>query len=44
MVVENLSREEQYVSDGNANTVAVPESLVENVDLDKLDGKELITY
>ncbi|NLI58635.1 MAG: polysaccharide deacetylase family protein [Clostridium sp.] len=42
--LKNLSREEQYVSDGNANTVAVPESLVENVDLDKLDGKELITY
>lgn len=42
--LKNLSREEQYVSDGNPDTVTVPERLAENVDLDKLNGKEFITY
>ncbi len=42
--LKNLSREEQYVSDGNPDTITVPENLAENVDLDKLNGKELITY
>lgn len=42
--LDNLSRGEQYVSDGNPETITVPESLSGNIDLDKLDGKELITY
>lgn len=34
----------QYISDGNANTVAVPESKKQNVDMAKLNGKQLVTY
>ncbi|PYG88838.1 polysaccharide deacetylase [Ruminiclostridium sufflavum DSM 19573] len=34
----------QYVSDGNADTVAVPKSKKENVDMAKLNGKQLIEY
>ncbi len=34
----------QYVSDGNPNTVTVPISKQENVDMAKLNGKQLITY
>lgn len=34
----------QYVSDGNVNTVTVPQSKQQNVDMAKLNGKQLITY
>lgn len=34
----------QYVSDGNAATVSIPESKLTNVDMSKLNGKQLITY
>jgi len=34
----------QFVSDGNANTVTVPQSKQQNVDMAKLNGKQLITY
>ncbi|MFZ5989989.1 MAG: polysaccharide deacetylase family protein [Bacillota bacterium] len=42
--IKNLSRSEQYVSDGNPETVTVPQAKEENVDKDKLKGKKLITY
>jgi hypothetical protein len=39
-----LTREEQYVSDGNPDTVTVPKAKEGNVDMDKLKGKQLVTY
>jgi len=42
--LENLKRGNQFVSDGNAATVAVPESYAEYVDQVKLNGRELIKY
>ncbi len=34
----------QYVSDGNTDTVTVPEDKQKNVDMSRLNGKQLITY
>lgn len=34
----------QYISDGNKDTVTVPKSKQQNVDMSKLNGKQLITY
>lgn len=34
----------QYVSDGAANTVTVPQQKKQNVDMAKLNGKQLVTY
>lgn len=34
----------RYISDGNPDTVAIPESEAENVDMSRLDGKELVIY
>jgi hypothetical protein len=34
----------RYISDGNPDTVAIPESEKENVDQSKLNGKELVIY
>lgn len=34
----------QYISDGNKDTVVVPASKKQNVDTEKLNGKQLITY
>ncbi|MCX7843708.1 MAG: polysaccharide deacetylase family protein [Clostridia bacterium] len=42
--VEKLSRSEQYVSDGNPDTVTVPKSNEATVDQGKLKGKRLVTY
>jgi hypothetical protein len=42
--LERLSREEQYVSDGDPDTVVVPENAVSAVDPEKLGDKKLITY
>jgi hypothetical protein len=39
-----LSREEQYVSDGNPDTITIPKSKESVVDVTKLSGKELIKY
>lgn len=36
--------EKRYISDGNPDTVAIPESEKENVDQEKLNGKELVIY
>lgn len=42
--IKNLTREGQYISDGNADTVTVPKSKEENVDNEKLQGKSLVVY
>ncbi len=42
--IKNLTREGQYISDGNADTVTVPKSKEENVDTGKLQGKSLVVY
>jgi hypothetical protein len=34
----------QYVSDGDVNTVCVPQQKKQNVDMAKLNGKQLVTY
>ncbi|HYE82551.1 MAG TPA: polysaccharide deacetylase family protein [Clostridia bacterium] len=36
--------EKRYVSDGNPDTVAIPESEKDNVDQSRLNGKELVIY
>lgn len=42
--LKKLSKAEQYVSDGNPDTVTVPKTKEENVDKEKLKGKQLILY
>ena len=42
--LDNLKLEHQYVSDGNAATVAVPEISAEYVDQSRLNGRQLVTY
>lgn len=42
--LSNLKRENEYVSDGNPNTVTVPKEKEGEIDPDKLNGKELIVY
>jgi hypothetical protein len=36
--------DKKYISDGNINTITVPNSLEENIDTDKLGDKKLISY
>lgn len=40
----NMKRESQYISDGNADTVTVPEACVKNINMDSLNGRTLVTY
>lgn len=42
--LKNISRADEYVSDGNPDTVAVPKEKVSDVDQEKLKGRKLITY
>jgi len=42
--LKNLSREGQYISDGDPNTVTVPKAKEENIDQEKLQGKRLVVY
>ncbi len=42
--LDNLSRSEQFISDGNPYTVTVPESRLGEIDKERLEDKELITY
>lgn len=42
--LENLKRDKQYVSDGNPNTVTVPEANAESVDQSRLNGRTLVKY
>lgn len=39
-----LSRDDQYISDGDPNTVTVPKSKEADVDKDRLKGKQLVIY
>lgn len=41
---ENISRSEQYVSDGNADTVAIPKVKEVDINKDKLNNKKIVTY
>lgn len=42
--LSNMKRDNQYISDGNPDTVAIPESYLEHVNKDMLGGKTLLTY
>lgn len=42
--LDNLKRDKQYVSDGNAATVTVPEAGTEYVDQARLNGRTIVTY
>lgn len=42
--LKNLTREGQYISDGNPDTVTIPKSKEENIDSNKLQGKSLVVY
>lgn len=42
--LDNLKRDKQYISDGNAATVAVPQSYMEYVGQARLNGRTLVTY
>ena len=42
--LDNLSRNEQFISDGNPYTVTVPEARLGTIDKERLEDKELITY
>jgi len=42
--LERLSRSEQYVSDGNPDTVTVPEHRLDSIDKERLGNKKLIVY
>ena len=35
---------EKYVSDGKSDTITIPQSLEEDIDLQKIDGKKLVIY
>ena len=36
--------EKRYISDGDANTITIPEKELDNFDMDRLEGKKFITY
>ncbi len=42
--LENLARSEQFISDGNPDTVTIPSLVEKDVDLTRLNGKKLILY
>lgn len=42
--LHSLSRETQYVSDGNPDTVTIPKEKEENINKERLNGRELILY
>jgi hypothetical protein len=42
--ISNMSRKEQYVSDGDPDTVVIPESSRDRIDEACIDGKRLIIY
>ncbi len=42
--LKNMSKKEQYVSDGNPGTVTVPKEKEENVDKSRLGEKKLVVY
>ncbi|RCX16287.1 polysaccharide deacetylase [Anaerobacterium chartisolvens] len=42
--LENISEGEQYISDGNPDTVTLPSGKEDSIDKDKLKGKQLVVY
>jgi peptidoglycan/xylan/chitin deacetylase (PgdA/CDA1 family) len=42
--LENISREEQFISDGDPNKIAVPQEKKDSVDESKLQDKKLVVY
>jgi len=42
--LDNMSRDRQYISDGNPDTVTVPKSQEEFVKIELLHGRELVVY
>jgi len=42
--LKNMKRDNQYVSDGNPDTVAIPESYLEYVNLEMVGDRKLLTY
>ncbi|MCR4434922.1 MAG: polysaccharide deacetylase family protein [Clostridiales bacterium] len=42
--LKNLPREDQYVSDGNSDTITIPKSKEGDIDKNRLNGKKLVLY
>ncbi|HOJ12282.1 MAG TPA: polysaccharide deacetylase family protein [Clostridiales bacterium] len=42
--LENLLKEDEYMSDGNPDTITIPESKADSIDTANLKGKKLIVY
>jgi len=42
--LNKLTREQQYISDGNPDTVTIPKEKEAEIDTEKLEGKELVVY
>ncbi len=42
--LDNLKRDKQYIRDGNAATVTIPESCAEYVDEGRFGGRTLVKY
>ena len=42
--LKNLKRSSEFVSDGDPDTVTVPEKFADQVDPEKLGGKKLVIY
>jgi len=42
--LDKLTREQQYISDGNPDTITIPKEKEAEIDTGKLDGKKLVVY
>ncbi|NLC69115.1 MAG: polysaccharide deacetylase family protein [Clostridiaceae bacterium] len=42
--LENISRDDEYISDGNPDTITVPRGSEENITMDRSNGRELVVY
>lgn len=42
--LQNLSRNDQYISDGNPDTVTIPKGKEADIDNNRLNGKKLVVY
>ena len=39
-----MTKERMYISDGDPDTIVVPEGMESKINMDKLNGKTVITY